>query len=259
MENSFHTRLVFIEKIKSQRFEIKYRCSKIVYIETAYLLAAALAVVHFFGEEIDEVTGNYREMVISFATGVSITYVFLQLLPDFHSIVAGADKTVFLFPLFGFSAIHLAEKYVAKTGASREVMKKRYKEIHSVFLFIYHGAIGFLITVLLAESITSGLLFFLPILFHSAVSSFSLSELHEDVVRLPAVKVAISAAPLLGVLLHQTGFMSSNLLNPVFGIVIGMFVYVVIRDAIPEGDKGKPKGYILGLLSYLAIILLIWL
>jgi len=123
-----------------------------------------------------------------------------------------------------------------------------------VSFFFYHGAIGYLIASLLAENTISGLLFFIPVVLHVAVSSFSMTELHESFFQKNTVKFAISIAPVLR-LLHNIGTISIQQFNPVFGTVVGMFFYVVIRDSMPDEDRGKPIEYILGILTYMAVIL----
>lgn len=224
-------------------------------LEVAFILAFVMSAVHFLGEEIEERIGGYRESIVSFSSGVSITYIFVQLMPEFHRIAAGSSELIFLFPLLGFSSIHLLEKYLAKSGLEDEEVRKDYGEIHSTFLFIYHGAIGYLIASLIAENLVSGLLFFLPIILHVAVSSLSVTELHEDFVQRKTVKYAITLAPLLGVLAHRVGGFTDQFFDPVFGTVIGMFFYIVIRDSMPRDDQGQPEEYIAGAIIYLSVIL----
>lgn len=219
------------------------------------MLAFLIAIVHFLSEELEEYISVHRDPIVSFSSGVSMTYIFVQLLPEFNQIAMKSSELIFIFPLLGFSSIHLLEKYVAKAGFSEKEMRKDYGEIHSAFLFFYHGAIGYLIASLLVENTISGLLFFVPVILHVAVSSFSMTELHESFFQKKIVKIGISIAPIIGVLLHNTGNISNQYFNPVFGTVIGMFFYVVIRDSMPDEDRGQPTEYILGVLAYLAIIL----
>jgi hypothetical protein len=214
-----------------------------------------MAAVHFLGEELEGFISGYREEIVSFSSGVSISYIFVQLMPEFHRIALESTELIIVFPLLGFSSIHLLEKYIAKSGLEHEEMRKDYGEIHSAFLFLYHGAIGYLIASLLAESAVTGLLFFLPIILHVAVSSFSVTELHESFVRRRTVKYGITLAPLLGVLIHSMNVIADQHFNPVFGTVIGMFFYIVVRDSIPRDDRGRPKEYIAGMIVYLAVIL----
>lgn len=221
----------------------------------AILLGFSLAIVHLLGEKLEEYVSGYKERILSFSTGVSMTYIFVHLLPEFQRIAIDTSEMIFVFPLLGFSSIHMTEKYIAKSGLSSEKVKKDYAEIHSVFLFIYHGAIGYLIASLLASSTVSGLLFFLPILLHTAVSSLSTSEIHEEFVSNNWIRTMLSLAPVTGVLIHIYGIISKSLFNPIFGTAIGMFFYVAIRDSIPSGKKGRPLEYIIGAGAYLAVIL----
>ena len=221
------------------------------------VMAAILALVHFLGEELEEYAGAHKVKIVSLATGVSVTYIFAQLLPEYQRIVAETGEMAFLAPLIGFSSIHLSEKIIAKKGLSQKKLRKEYSEIHSAFLLIYHGAIGFLVASLISESTSTGLLFFLPILFHSAVSSFSFTELHENISQRLGVKLTVSLAPIAGVIFHSTGLVSEYLFIPIFGLVTGMFIYVVIRDSIPDGDEGRPLEFVIGASIYLLVIIFV--
>jgi hypothetical protein len=214
--------------------------------------AVSIALTHFLAEELEELALEMKEEVVSFSSGISISYVFTELLPEFNT-VSSADS-IMLFPLLGFSTIHIVEKYVSKRSMTGEEAAEEYNEIHSAFLFVYYGAIGFLISMLFAENLVSGSLFILPILLHSAVSSLSFSELHEKASERLGVKLAVSAAPLIGVALHNLHIISSSVFRPVFGVVTGMFLYIAIRDSIPGGEDGKPVEFIVGSLIYLGVI-----
>lgn len=69
------------------------------------------------------------------------------------------------------------------------------------------------------------------------------------------MKYIITLAPLLGVMIHNLGTVADRHFNPVFGTVIGMFFYIVIRDSIPRDERGQPKEYMAGMIIYLAVIL----
>jgi len=135
-------------------------------------------------------------------------------------------------------------------------MRKDYAEIHLGFLILYHSTLGYLIAFILSENTVSGLLFFVPILLHVAVSSLSISELHEKFTSKTSVKALSSLAPMAGVLVYMFELISQSLFVPIFGTAIGMFFYVGVRDSIPNGDKGRPLEYLLGILLYLGVVLL---
>lgn len=221
----------------------------------AVVLALIISVVHLVGEDLEEYITGYREQIVSFSSGVTITYIFLQLMPELNRIASENSELLYVFPLIGFSSIHILEKYLAKSEISHEDLTRDYGEIHSSFLFLYHAAIGYFIATLLAESTISGLLFFIPVIMHVAVSSLSVTELHESFVQRNTVKYLISAAPLLGVIAYKMEILKVAYFEPLFGAVIGMFFYVVIRDSIPKDEKGQPKEFVAGTLIYLVFIL----
>lgn len=220
--------------------------------------AAALAIVHFLGEELEDVTFKHQTEIASFATGVTVTYVFLQLLPEHHKGVEYLGNFGFLFGLLGFSALHLTKKYVTLHEEGWADIRHEFKEIHTVFLFTYHFALGLLLQQLTSISIISGLLFFLPVFLHTAISSLSLTELHEDVLNRLSVKVAVSISPVLGVVVGVTDMVSIQIFHALLGLVTGMFLYTVIHDALPASGEGAPRYYVLGSVLYAVIIVATW-
>lgn len=221
----------------------------------APLLALAMATLHFMGEELDDYLEGHKEQIVSFGAGVSITYIFLSLFPEYLRISTG-HNSLLIFPLLGFSGIHIAEKYIDKSSLSRVEASREYGEIHSAFLFIYHGTIGYLLASLISQDAVSGLLFFVPIVMHVTVSSLSLSELHENFHEKSWIKILVSLSPLLGVALQKSSIISMGIFNTIFGVITGMFTYIVIRDSIPRGKRGRPEEYLAGTVLFIGLILL---
>lgn len=215
-----------------------------------------MTLVHFLGEEIEEHMHGYREQIESFSAGVSITYIFLQLLPELNKIATETSELIFVSPLMGFSSIHILEKYVSKADIPQKEVRKDYSEIHFSFLLLYHAAVGYLVASLVNQDAISGILFLIPVLLHLAVSSLSVTELHQKFAERVSVKVLTSTAPVIGVILYELNVLGAMQFNILFGTVIGMFFYIVIRDSIPRDSQGRPTEYILGMALYLAVILL---
>ncbi|MBW2286149.1 MAG: hypothetical protein JRF65_16320, partial [Deltaproteobacteria bacterium] len=74
-------------------------------------LGLTVAVIHLLGENIKIPTGSRHFRLISFAAGVSIGDLFLDLLPQTYYAAEQLKVFVFLFLLLGFSIVHLVEKY----------------------------------------------------------------------------------------------------------------------------------------------------
>lgn len=224
----------------------------------ALVFAAILAVVHFFGEEIDEQTYPHQHLIASFAAGLTVAYIFLQLFPELHAGVDSAGNIVFLLSLGGFAVMHLTEKYIYHHDLTAEEFKEDFREFHSAFLFIYHLALGVIIWFLLQDSLARGILFFIPVLFHTSVSSLSLSELDEDIKDSLSVRIAVSSSVLLGVLIASLLSITAFQFYTIIATVTGMFLYVVISDSIRPGDETEPLGFLLGAVIYTLIILATW-
>ncbi len=220
--------------------------------------ATILTVVHFFGEEIDEQAYPHQHLIASFAAGLTVAYIFLQLFPELYAGVDAAGNIVFLLSLGGFSLMHLTEKYIYHHDLTAEKFREDFREFHSAFLFIYHLALGIIIWFLLQDSLVRGILFFIPVLFHTSVSSLSLSELDEDIKNSLGVKIAVSSSVLLGVLIAHLLTITPFQFYTVIASVTGMFLYVVVSDSLKPGDETEPFGFLLGAVSYSIIILLVW-
>lgn len=224
-----------------------------------WLFALTLAIVHFLGEELDAATLVHQERITAFATGITVTYLFLELLPEHYKGVTVLSEFTFLFGLAGFSLIHVAERHIQTHHTSPETARKEYKELHTAFLFFYHVALGALLHILTTASLLTGTLFFLPVLLHTMVSSLSLTELHEAILDRATVKAGVAASPLLGVAIAATGLITMPVFHAVLGTVTGMFLYTVIHDALPRQGGGHVAYYLLGTAVYGGIIVTTWL
>ena len=73
-------------------------------------LGILLGIIHYYSEKLKLPEGTKRYRVISFAAGISIAYLFLDLLPHTNEASAHLKNFVFVFLLLGFVIFHLAEK-----------------------------------------------------------------------------------------------------------------------------------------------------
>lgn len=224
-----------------------------------WLFAGILVFIHYFGDRLNDTAFAHQEKITSLSAGVTITYVFLQLLPEHHKGLEFLGEFGSLTVLAGFTAIHLTEKWVYQHEKTTEEIRNDFRELHSVFLFLYYFALGLLIHELVQASVLEGTLFFIPVMFHTAISSFSLIELDEELLNSGLVKELITIAALLGVGAASFLNIGPNTFHIILGSVTGMFLYVVVHDSMPENDDGKPIYFITGMLLYTAIVAYVWL
>lgn len=223
-----------------------------------WALALMLALVHYFGEHINDTIADTRHHIGSFSAGVTITYIFLVLFPEMTQGTRYYGDFAFIFALIGFTAIRLIEHWVVTHERDLEEIRTDYREIHSVFLFIYNIVIGMVFYSITTTSILEGMLFFVPVLLHTAVSSISLKELDEDILEIPIVEIGVSLAFLIGVGVAYLFTPGSQVFHILLSLVTGTFLYLIIHDGLTT-QNSAPVSYTAGIVLYALFIVLTWM
>jgi len=222
-------------------------------------LGVSAGLVHFFSENIRPAEGLTRHKVVSFAAGISIAYLFLRLLPETYKAAVHLKEWVFFFLLAGFAVFHVVEKNTYK-HANRARLMKELKEIHSIAFFIYYFVVGVVVEDLLKISILEGILFTVPVGFHAALSTASLSEIHGDMRESAWVKIVLSISTLSGIVFALLMPVPSLVNNVLVSIIAGAILYIVVKEFLPEREKGQPLFFAIGLIAFsafnIAILLL---
>ncbi|MDP7324481.1 MAG: hypothetical protein QF632_06995 [Candidatus Woesearchaeota archaeon] len=211
-----------------------------------------MAIAIYFSEKFTTKFSEHHVRMLSLSAGISITYIFLDLFPQFNASVIATDQRLFLSVLVGFVLLHLVEKHIYQ-HTSKDVRKRELALADSSISFIYHFIIGMLIVYLTNQSAVSGVLFFLPILFYSTLSTLPVDPTSDTTVRL-----ILSSSTLLGILFAT--YLATDI-SPVvnfslLGLVIGVLLYTTIRHGIPQGKAGKPVYFVLGVMFYALLIFL---
>lgn len=224
----------------------------------ALAFGALLAVTHYAGERMDSGEWEHEARLTSFAAGATGAYAFLQLLPEHFRGVEVLGETGFFFSLSGFLLIHVAELFIQRYEREPAEVAHDFKELHTAFLFLYYLAIGIVIADLTLASPLEGLLFFVPVSLHTAISSMALTELHEDVLDLAWVKAAVSGATLVGAAIAVTVAVPPTVFHALLGLITGMFLYVVIHDSLPAPGESAPYAFLAGTGFYSLVIVATW-
>jgi hypothetical protein len=219
-----------------------------------FFYSLILAAVHFFNEKIQIRQEHVRIRVISFIAGISVTYVFLSLLPEVYKGYEVFDRLIFISLLSGFSIAHVTEKYIYQHSAP-QTLRESLGGVHSLAFFVYHFFIGVILVSLNKTNTIDSVLFFLPVLFYSAVGLLALERIHPKMWERPSVKLLLSLSTLAGVLFADIFLAFAAVFDLLFGFVVGAFLYIVLMDFVPRESRGRPEYFILGTLSYALIIL----
>ena len=226
-----------------------------MYVEIlAVFMGIIIGLVQFFHDQIYQLCRNYYDKIISISAGISISYIFLDLFPNFTNEASFTNRYLFISVLIGFALLHLIEKYVYQ-HTSPSFLEKRLDISNQIISFIYHFILGIIILDFAEQSIPEVILLFIPIVIFTAVSTIPLQQ-HPS----RRVNFIVSLATPFGVIMAYLlqPVLTLEFITTLIGIVIGGLLFSVIRHSLPMGTNGKPSYFLLGILIYVPIIIFGW-
>ncbi len=147
------------------------------------------------------------------------------------------------------------------------------KDLHELRLitdYVYHFLIGIIIIGLLSIELVAGILFFFFAFFRAFVSKRSESHIiftdleiyeEEEHDHRPVIKYFLSTAAFAGIFIGilMKAFIPINLelLFIFYSFISGTILYVIVREVIPEKEKGDPTKFIIGLVGFTVVIIII--
>ncbi len=136
--------------------------------------------------------------------------------------------------------------------------------------YIYHFLVGIILVGLLIIELIPGILFFFYAFFRTLVSKrserhiiFTDLEIYEEVKFEEGfiMKYILGTSALTGIVIGIVinAFLPKNLelLFIFYSIISGVILYVIVREVIPEKEKGDPIKFVIGLIGFTIVILLI--
>ena len=217
-----------------------------------HILALILSIIDFFTEGLFSKPSPNKMKFISFSAGVSVSYIFLIMLPEIYIESMSISRLLFLVILFGFGIFHIIEKYIRQNFTGPE-LRKEHRFVHSSTSFIYFFVVGFILVEVSGTDIINGILLFIPIMLHIVIDSLPRRTTKKHHLR------ALSASSaFLGAL--AAGFIDlGNAGNTaLLGFVGGGLLYMVVRESLPRDREGRPLYFVTGLLLFTIVIMVLW-
>lgn len=227
----------------------------------AIIFALMIAIAHYLSDKLCVMCKKIWVYLISSVAGIAIVYVFVNLYPEFYSAASFVSPFIFTSVFFGFSIFYLIDKEIYQKIKHEEV-PKNIELAHGYGLTVYYFFVGVALVRLLSISLKQGILFFIPVFVYASLSTLASYGIHG--MHAPPYKVLtpLHEIQALGVILGTLVALFVNL--PEFfilyltGLIVGILTYIVIRDMLPKGKRGKPLFFVFGSLSYLALIIILW-
>ncbi|MCK5260658.1 MAG: hypothetical protein KAJ44_00580 [Thermoplasmatales archaeon] len=220
----------------------------------AILLSIIIGIVQYFSERISNKCGSYYTRIISFSAGLAITYLFLDLIPQFSINVVELNEILFVFLLVGFTFVHLVEKYIYQHTSEAHIEERLTIE-NQATLFLYHFIIGTIIVDFTRHGLNQVILFFIPIVIFTAVSTLPVKQHVSNKVNFFVALSTLFGAIFSGFIFTE---ISPFIQTALLGFIVGGLLFSVIRHSIPKGREGEPLYFILGVLLYASIIIASW-
>ena len=212
------------------------------------LLALLLGLAHLISEKICFASSSFRHQLISFSGGISLAYIFLDLLPRFSRSVSPFSDASYFSILLGFSSLHVIERLIYK----RDIGSKRREDLFiedSMVLILYYASIGALLSEFSSQ--IGIILLFIPIFLSTAFRTI-LPVVHTSH---KLLRLLIAIAPVLGAIIEITVGISNVIVVHLIGFLIGAFLFTIARHSLPSGKKGSPEFFISGIVFFSVLLI----
>jgi hypothetical protein len=213
------------------------------------VIAISLAAVHLLAGKLRFLNAVPRSQWLSIASGVSVAYVFVHILPDLargqHHVQATGqlrfiEHHVYLLALFGMMAFYGLELLVRRHRRKQgdEESSPGVFWVHMVSFALYNTLIGYLL-VHRDEPGGQNLLFFvIAIGMHFIVNDFGLRDHHHR--RYDHIgRWVLAAAVVAGWGLGLIGSLSKALTAVFFAVLAGAIILNVLKEELPEDRRSR--------------------
>ena len=222
------------------------------------VFAVLIALAHYGSHHFCLVCTKIKDKLISFVAGVATVYIFMDLLPEFYSEATKISPVLYTSVFFGFAIFFLIDKEIYQKIQHKKVSED-IKLAHGVGIIVYYFVVGMALVQLLSVDMKQGILFFIPVFIYSGLSTLSGHGIHgmhgPHYEALSHIKLFQSLSVIAGTLVGLFVVIPNPIFVYLIGLVGGLLLYVIIRDTLPKGKKGKPYMYVTGAAIYTVLII----
>ncbi len=227
-----------------------------------------LAGVHVFSPAVRFSDETARDRFLSLAGGVSVSYVFVHLLPELHAgteVVEGdmmvlgmlPERHIYVVALLGFVIFYGLERYVRCHWIPEDAeFPTNVFWFHVASFAVYNALIGYLLVHREAEGGESLLWFAVAMGMHFFVNDAGLRYHHRDVYRRIG-RWVLAGAVLFGTLLGFGVDVGEPMLMVLFAFLGGSIVLNAIKEELPEHRDSRFWSFAVGAGGYAGLIVLV--
>lgn len=233
------------------------------------LFAIGLAIVHLYSGKLRFLDAIPRSRWLSMASGVSVAYVFVHLLPDLSKrqdaiaqtgVLAFIEHHVYLIALLGLAVFYGLERIVRESRQRQEQSGKQDKAelgifwLHITSFALYNGLIGYLLLHREEPGIQSLFLFFIAMALHFVVNDYGLRQDHKHIYH-NIGRWILAAAIIVGWAIGYGSEISEAAIAVLFALLAGGIILNVLKEELPEERKSRFWAFALGAGAYATLLL----
>lgn len=235
------------------------------------LFAIALALVHLLAGRLRFLETTPRNIWLSFASGVSVAYVFVHILPELshaQETVTGVmgeamlflEHYVYLLALLGLAAFYgleraaLVSRQRNQRAGKGDVTEMEVFWLHVVSFALYNALIGYLLVDREEPGFLSLCFFFLAMALHFVVNDFGLRENHKHAYH-NLGRWILAAAIIFGWVIGLGSELSPAVIALFFAFLAGGLILNVLKEELPEERESRFWSFALGAGIYTVLLL----
>ncbi len=230
------------------------------------LFALSLALVHIYAGKLKFLGGVPRSYWLSMASGVSVAYVFVHLLPDLGEkqitinqtgILGFIEHHVYLLALLGLSIFYGLESLVTKSQKEQNnLAKAKIFWLHIGSFALYNALIGYLLLHRETPGLLSLISFFVAMALHFLVNDYGLREDHQQNYH-KIGRWILAAAIIIGWVIGAGTEISEAAIAVLFAFLAGGIILNILKEELPEERKSRFWAFTVGVAAYTVILLLL--
>ncbi|NEP09701.1 MAG: hypothetical protein F6K14_05640 [Symploca sp. SIO2C1] len=237
------------------------------------VLAVGLALIHAFVSKLNVSAFIPEHRWLSFAGGVSIGYVFLEVLPELkhaqeeleHSaipLVAYLENHVYLLALLGLLVFYgldiwaLTSRRLNPTANGVASQDSAVFWIHITAFAVLNGIVGYLLQDLGEHALLQCVLFFVAVALHFFIIDQSLREHHKN----PYDKKGrwfLTAAIMVGAIAGQILHLNEAAISIIWSFLAGSIILNILKRELPDEHKSCFWSFVSGTALYTGLLLLV--
>lgn len=234
----------------------------------ALAVALALAALHLLAPRIRRFPGVPEAATASFAGGISVSYVFLHLLPELaegNEGVAEAlreqvevtpllDLAIFFVALVGFVIFYGLERLASRSAGSGTDPPAGVFRLHLASFAVYNALITYTMPLRLRTGIVFAILFSIAMGLHFVLTDRGLEEQYPRRFR-GSGRYVLTVSLLVGwglaALIAPTNVLVVSVLTALLG---GSILLNVFKEELPSQRDSRFSWFVFGLAAYAALL-----